>query len=60
MKTIIDTSRFYRSHLKQPKGRGGWLFEDQDGNIVFSFNGTYTEAKRAAQNSGHYGLYVCP
>lgn len=60
MKTIIDTSRHYRSHLSSPRGRGGWLFEDRDGNIVFRYSGTYTEAKRAAQQSGFSVLYVCP
>jgi hypothetical protein len=60
MKTIIDTSRYEASHRKSPKGRGGWLFEDEGHNIVFSFSGTYAEAKKAAQESGFFGLYVCP
>lgn len=60
----IDTARYYRSHLTQPKGRGSWLFEDEAGNIVFMFNGTYAEARRAAiahcKANGLRGLYVCP
>ena len=59
----IDTSRFYRSHVKQPKGRGGWMFEDKDGNIVVTHSGTYTEAKKVAQEyakSNNTYLYVCP
>ena len=60
MKTLIDTSRFYRSHLKSPRGRGYWLFENKLGEIVFSFSGTYSEAAAAAKKSGHSVLYVCP
>lgn len=64
MHTIIDTARFYRSHLASPKGRGSWLFENQAGDIVFMHNGTYTEAKRAAiKHATQHGiatLYVCP
>lgn len=60
MKTILKTSRFYASHLKAPRGRGGWLFENVHGEIVFSFSGTYSEAAAAAKKSGHSVLYVCP
>jgi hypothetical protein len=64
MATTICTSRFYRSHLTSPRGRGSWLFENQAGDIVFMHNGTYSEAKRAAMaycaQRGLAGLYVCP
>ena len=60
----ICTSRYVRSHLKDPKGRGSWLFEDQAGEIVFMHNGTYSEAKKAAlqhcREHGLAGLYTCP
>lgn len=59
MKTTLKTSRYYASHLKAPRGRGYWLFENKLGEVVFSFSGTYSEAA-AAKKSGHSVLYVCP
>lgn len=60
----IDTARYYRSHLKQPKGRGSWLFENRAGEIVFQHNGPYGEAKKAAmaygREHGHAVLFACP
>lgn len=59
----VDTSRFHRSHFSNPKGRGGWLFENEDGEVVFSHSGTYTEAKQAALKFAAKKdllLYVCP
>jgi hypothetical protein len=63
-RTEIETRRFYLSHLRQPKGRGSWLFETREGKVVFHFNGTYAEAKKAAialgTNAGLDVLYTCP
>lgn len=60
----IETARYFRSHLRAPRGRGSWLFEDQAGNIRFMYNGTYSEAKKAAQQhcreNGLAFLYTCP
>lgn len=60
----IHTSRFYASHLRSPRGRGSWLFENRAGEVVFMHNGTYTEAKKAAvafgRQNGHSLLWVCP
>lgn len=60
-KPTIDTSRYYRSHMKAPKGRGSWLFEDYHGNIVFMHNGTYGEAVKAARAAVTLNvIYTCP
>jgi len=59
----IDTSRFFNSHLKQPKGHGLWMFEDKTGDIVFEHTGNYSKAKKAAQTfaaDNRTFLYVCP
>lgn len=58
MKTTINTNRYERSHGKSPKGRGVWMFEDQDGNFAHSYAGLYSEAKKSAQKSGYEFLYV--
>jgi hypothetical protein len=60
MKTEISTTRYARSHGKQPKGKGRWVFEDRSQNVIFSFNGVYAEAKKAAINFGrnHETMYV--
>jgi hypothetical protein len=59
----INTRRHYLSHLREPRGRGGWLFENDAREIVFSHNGTYAEARKAAQvwaaAHGMFGLHVC-
>lgn len=60
----IETRRFYLSHLRQPKGRGSWLFETREGKVVFQFNGLYGDAKKAAialgTATGLDVLYTCP
>lgn len=60
----IETNRYVRSHMKEPRGSGLWLFEDAAGQVVFEFNGTYTEAKQAAiawaKQNGRSYLYTCP
>jgi hypothetical protein len=64
MKTKISTSRHDASHLASPKGRGGWMFENAAGKHVFTFSGTYAEARKAAIAWGAANsidtLYVCP
>jgi hypothetical protein len=61
---IIDNSRHDRSHLHSPRGRGGWLFENHAGDIVFQHQGTFGEAKAAAKAWGKANsvpvLYTCP
>jgi hypothetical protein len=60
----INTRRHLLSHLREPRGRGGWLFETDAGEVVFSHQGTYAEARRAAiawgTANGHQTLYTCP
>lgn len=60
----IETRRFYLSHLRQPKGRGSWLFETRAGAVVFHCNDTYGAAKKAAiaygTENGIDVLYTCP
>lgn len=59
--TSIDTSRYFRSHLRAPRGRGSWLFENHHGEVVFMHNGTYGEAVKAAKAAKLLNvLYVCP
>ena len=64
MKITIDTSRYYRSHAKQPRGTGHWCFENHAGEIVLNHSGTYSAAKRAAESWGRQNgaivLYTCP
>jgi hypothetical protein len=64
MKTSINTRRHFLSHLREPRGRGGWLFENEAREIVFQFSGTYGEAAKAARAwgaaNGYSTLYTCP
>lgn len=63
MHVSIDTSRHNASHMHDPRGRGGWMFENEAGEHVFTFSGTYGEARRAAKAwakaNGVPVLYVC-
>lgn len=60
----LDLSRHQASHGAAPRGRGGWLFENEAAQIVFSFSGTYADARRAAlawcRANSVAALYVCP
>lgn len=47
-KVIVDTQRYFASHLKQPRGRGVWIFDSKNVEETFTFNGLYGEAKAAA------------
>jgi len=64
----VETAAFFRSHMKQPKGFGAWMFalgDDPDNmdNWV-SFTGTFTEArqqaKATAQSRGFTVVHVLP
>lgn len=50
MKVEFDTSPFYRSHRKEPKGYGSWAFgPDYNADVsecLFSPSMTYTQAKK--------------
>lgn len=63
-RTTIETNRFYRSHLRQPSGRGSWLFENRAGEVLFHCNDTYAAARKAAivwgTEQGIDVLYTCP
>ena len=63
----IDPSPFYRSHLRNPSGRGSWAFSLQSNprdvlkDVVFTPSMTYADAKvwikawfRAQQATGTY------
>lgn len=50
IKIEFDTAPFYRSHMKDPKGRGSWAFDLGIGDIAFSPSMTYSEAKRWAKS----------
>lgn len=64
LRTTIETNRFYRSHLRQPSGRGSWLFENRAGEVLFHCNDTYAAARKAAiaygTENGIDVLYTCP
>jgi len=47
MKTI-NTNKFYGSHSKMPRGFGGWIFQDNHGNMA-TFSGMYKDAKKHAK-----------
>jgi hypothetical protein len=61
---VIDTRRYFRSHMKEPRGRGLWIFETLAGRFVLSHSGTYAEAKKAAiaygKANGHAALCTAP
>jgi len=61
---IIDTRKYYSLFLKEPKGRGGWVFEC-GGEVWFSPSLTlYSEACRMAKkhfaDSDSIYIYVLP
>lgn len=64
-KLQFTTAPFVRSHMRQPRGRGSWAFQRSTGWTAFDrelvgevrwFQGTLTEAKRQAVESGMVGL----
>jgi hypothetical protein len=62
--TRIDTSRYFNIHMKQPKGRGYWMFEDKTGGIMVEVPySTYAEAKKIAEkfaSENRTFLYTSP
>jgi hypothetical protein len=60
----VSANRYRGSHQREPRGRGGWLFETKDGDVVFRHSGTYAEARRSAvafgKQYGHVELFTCP
>ncbi len=48
----VDTREFEYEHGRQPRGRGGWLFQLKAGSDVvepyFAAKGTYAEARKQA------------
>jgi hypothetical protein len=68
MKPRCETSKYYRSHLKLPRGRGSWAFQeyvpvgshpDDKREILFA-TGTYAETKRIALNHFQTLIEVLP
>ncbi len=66
---LIETRRYVRSHLKEPRGRGLWLFETAGSPlerpvVVYHYNGPYSHARDAAKawgsDNGHSVLFTCP
>lgn len=60
----FSNRRYERSHMKQPRGRGRWIFELPDGRRYDAF-GTLTEAKAIVKGYlkeiGYSGtVYVMP
>lgn len=60
----FSNRRYERSHFTQPRGRGRWLFETEDGKVYEAY-GTLTEAKAKVKaeikNTGYSGtVYVMP
>jgi hypothetical protein len=74
IKVDVDTSSHYRSHRKEPKGRGGWMFSKrpdidfgvhkQGEDWISTPSMTYGEAKKHAKEwaakKGHSKIYVMP
>lgn len=46
-RTEVDTREYRRSHMAEPRGRGGWLFRNAVTGEEVCRCGTYTEARRA-------------
>ena len=64
-KVFVNTRLYRQSHVREPRGRGGWLFAFGDETAEpRNFNGTYTEARRAAvvaaREFGTDIIYVLP
>jgi hypothetical protein len=46
-KGTVDLTQWFNSHDRAPKGRGGWIFLNEQGDEL-NYNGTYSEASGAA------------
>ena len=69
MAYAFSNIRYQWSHGKSPRGKGWWMFEDKDGNIIADIHGlhTLTEAKKLASKElkengfpSHKTVYVAP
>ena len=49
MKVQVNTTEYEFSHGKKPRGFGQWVFFF--GNVMFTYNGTYGDAKKAAMKT---------
>ena len=58
MKTAIKTNRYEAAHGKAPRGLGFWVFETKDGQEALTIRATWSEAKKAAQQTNHAVLYA--
>jgi len=49
MKNVrFDTSKFYNTHLRQPRGNGGWFFECNNRTYSTGRGASFVDAKKAA------------
>lgn len=49
-KVEVNTQEFKRSYMKEPKGRGGWIFRMGRGKDAkeINFSGKFADARKAA------------
>jgi len=47
VKVEFDTTEFFRTYFRQPKGYGGWAFEFEN-RVRFAPSSTYADAKKWA------------
>jgi len=45
-KVEFDTTEFFRTYARQPKGYGGWAFEFEGMEPVFAPSSTYADARK--------------
>lgn len=66
MKPEFDTTPYFRSHRKEPRGYGGWVFGPEPNadvtRCLFAPSGTYAQAKKWAMEQVPDALvfYVMP
>ena len=60
----VEKAEYRFSHGKEPRGRGHWMFEMGGVSGPYSFNGSFADARKAAQreavNRGQYSVKVMP
>lgn len=58
MKAYFDTEPYYRSHRKEPRGRGSWAFKATAKQVLWAPSHlTYAQAKKWAQEQVPDGTY---
>lgn len=61
---LVSKDRYVRSHGREPRGDGYWIFEDRDGYLVWAGTGLYSAAARAAaaeaRDRGISSVWVAP